>query len=327
VNISLPAGTPRFTCQNILKFNVGGDLSRPLVVEGPISAQCDAILHQNSKRPTWLIDLDYKPTDDILIYAKWARGYRQGAINSNNLGLEIAGPEKVDTYEIGAKTSFRGAVSGYFNVAGFYNDFTDQQLAVNSVVAVQFQGRVPNAQPILNAGKSRIWGVEVDASITPFTGLRLDAGYTYLNTKLQEFIQPPLPIYYSALLPTAEVGEPLALSPENRVTVTGTYTLPLDESIGKVSFGVTYTHTDANRALSSKVAPNYIVQASDLINLNVDWESAFGQPIDVAFFMTNATNQKRIVYPSGAFATTGQTAGHLNQPRMFGFRMKYRFGQ
>jgi iron complex outermembrane receptor protein len=182
-------------------------------------------------------------------------------------------------------------------------------------VAIQFQGRVPNAQPILNAGKSRIWGVEVDASLTPFEGFKLDAGYTYLNTKLQEFIQPPLPIYYSALLPTAEVGEALALSPRNRVTLNATYTLPLDESIGEISFGVTYIHTDANRALSSKVAPNFVVQASDLVNLNVDWESAFGQPIDLAFFMTNVTNQKRIVYPSGAFATTGQIAGHLNGPK------------
>jgi iron complex outermembrane receptor protein len=327
VNISVPVpGTGVFTCQNIVKFNIGGDLSKPLVVDGPISAQCDAVLHQNSSRPTWLIDLDYKPAQDILVYAKWARGYRQGAINSNNLGLEIAGPEKVDTYEIGAKTSFHGSVAGYFNIAGFYNNFTDQQLAVNSVVALQYQGKVPNAQPILNAGKSRIWGIEVDGSINPFTGLKLDVGYTYLNTKLQEFVQPPLPIYYSALFPTADVGQPLALSPENKVTVTGTYTLPLDEKIGRVSVGATYTHVDANRAFSPRAAPNYLLPAQDLLNLNVDWQSAFGKPIDLSFFMTNVTNQELVVYPSGSYTTNGQVAGQLNQPRMFGFRFKYHFG-
>jgi iron complex outermembrane receptor protein len=327
VNVAVPVpGVPVFSCQNIVEFNVDGDLSKPLIVDNPISAQCDAVLHQNSKRPTWLIDLDFKPTEDILLYAKWARGYRQGAINSNNLGLEIAGPEKVDTYEVGAKTSFRGAVSGYFNVAAFYNDFTDQQLAINTVVALQFQGKVPNAQPILNAGKSRIWGVEVDASIAPFAGLRLDVGYTYLNTKLKEFDPPALPIYYSALIPSADVGEALALAPKNRVTVTGTYTLPLNESVGEISFGATYTHTDANRGVSPRVTPIYLIRASDLVNLNVDWRSALGSPVDLAFFMTNATNEKRVVYPAGTYTTNGQITGQLNTPRMWGFRLKYHFG-
>ncbi|MBV1691080.1 TonB-dependent receptor [Novosphingobium sp. G106] len=326
VNINIPTpGTAVYSCQNVVKFN-GGDISIPLIVEGPISAKCDDVLHQNSSRPTWLIDVDYKPIDDILLYAKWARGYRQGAINSNNLGLEIATPEKIDTYEAGAKTSFRGAVPGYFNIAGFYNNLTDQQLAVNSVVAPQFQGKVPNAQPIVNAGKSRTWGIEVDASVRPFTGFKFDVGYTYLNTKLIEFTQPPLPIYYSALFPSADVGQSLALSPKNRVTLTGTYTLPLDESVGQVSFGATFTHTDANRGVSPNVAPNYLLPAANLLNLNVDWQSVFGRPIDLSFFMTNVTNQKLVVYPAGTFTTNGQITGQLNQPRMFGFRAKVHFG-
>ena len=36
--------------------------------------------------------------------------------------------------EIGAKTSFRtDSVRGYFNVAAFYNDFSDQQLNMNGI--------------------------------------------------------------------------------------------------------------------------------------------------------------------------------------------------
>jgi iron complex outermembrane receptor protein len=327
VNIATPQiGPTPFTCQNILRFNVGGDLSKPLYVDSPISSQCDAVLHQNSSRPTWLIDLDYKPTEDILLYAKWARGYRQGTINSNNLGLEIAGPEKVDTYEGGLKASFRGAVPGYFNVAGFYNDFTGQQLAFDSVVALAYQGKVPNAQPILNAGKSRIWGIEVDASVSPFAGLKLDLGYAYLNTKLISIAHITPPIYYSRLDPSAAEGDPLALSPKNKFTITGTYTLPLDESIGHVSLGATFTHADSNRAFSPTLAPKYLLPAANLLNINVDWTSAFGKPIDLSFFMTNVTNQKLIVYPNSGYATFGVVGGQVNQPRMFGFRAKFRFG-
>ena len=293
-----------------------------------IDPRCENVFVAKSKRPTWLIDVDYRPTDDILLYAKWARGYRQGGVNPNNIGLETWGPEKVDTYEAGAKTSFRGFVPGYFNIAGFYNNFRGQQLAANSVIAPAFNGVIPPIQAIVNAGKSRLWGVEADASVTPFKGLRLDAGYTYLNTKLLSFTSPTPPIFYSSLLPTAEVSQPLSLSPKNRYTITGTYTLPLAESVGAVSLGATFTHTDANLAVAPVFSPFlYRIRASNLLNVNVDWRSMFGLPVDASFFMTNVTNEKIVTFPGGSWQTFGADAGQLNLPRMFGVRLKYRFGE
>jgi iron complex outermembrane receptor protein len=325
VNIDVPTpGIGVLSCQNRILFH-GATLFDPLIVTNP--EQCAVTIKKTWHKPTWLIDLDYKPSDNILLYAKWARGYRQGSINSNNIGLETVEPETVDTYEVGAKTSWHGLIPGYFDLAGFYNDFRNQQLAVNSVVAADFQGIVSPAQPIVNAGKSRIWGIEADASVTPFKGFRIDVGYAYLDTKLLSFTPPPTPIYYTVLLPTADVGEALALSPKNRVTVTGTYTLPLAESVGQISFGATFTHTDSNRAVSPEASPNfYLLAASDLLNLNADWRSVLGTSLDLSFFMTNVTNEKRFVYPITAFTTIGGEGGHLNQPRMFGFRLRYRFG-
>src|SRR5205823_12980060 len=84
----------------------------------------------SSHKPTWLINLDYKPNDDILAYAKYARGYRGGGINEANFGAETWQPETVDDYEIGLKTSYRGVVQGTFNLAGFWNEFKDQQATV-----------------------------------------------------------------------------------------------------------------------------------------------------------------------------------------------------
>ena len=46
-----------------------------------------------SDEVTWLIDFDYKPMDDLLLYAKWARGYRQGGLSFTNPGLETWEPE------------------------------------------------------------------------------------------------------------------------------------------------------------------------------------------------------------------------------------------
>ena len=95
-------------CNDTLRFQSAGGL--PLTVPTPDS--CRFNLKQKSDKATWLVDLDYKPIDDVLLYAKYARGYRQGGINMTNVGIEIWGPEKVDTYEVGAKTSFGGPVPG-----------------------------------------------------------------------------------------------------------------------------------------------------------------------------------------------------------------------
>jgi len=312
---TLAPGVVEFRCQNQIVF------LNALVTD---QSECNIALRDKWKKPTWLIGAEFKPNEDLMLFAKWARGYRQGSINSNNLGLELVGPEEVDTFEVGAKKTFRGAVPGYFNITGHYNNFRDQQLAVNSVVAPAFQGRVSPAQPIVNAGKSRIWGIEVDASVRPFQGFRIDVGYAYLNTKLISITPPLVPIFFSSLLPASEVGEALALAPKNRVTVSASYTLPLDESIGEISFGATFSHTDSNRAVSPTASPNFFqLKKSDLLNLNAEWKSVGDMPLDLSVFVTNVTNEKRFTYPISGFNTIGGEGGHLNQPRMWGVRVRF----
>jgi iron complex outermembrane receptor protein len=322
INTSIVSpGVAQFFCQDPIRFPIG------TMASGPNGPECDTEMKISSNAPTWLIDLDYKPNDDLLLYAKYARGYRQGSIISGNFASPTFNPEKVDTYEAGAKATFHGAVPGYFNIAAFYNNFTNQQIAANTVIAPAYQGIVAPSQVIINAGTSHIWGIEADASARLFEALKLDVSYAYLNTKLVSITLPPLPVFYSQLIPVAEVGGPLAQSPKNRATVTATYTLPLDESIGRISIGGTFTHTDANQVHTQFFAPTtYKIKAIDDLNLNVDWASVGGMPVDLSFFMTNVTNLKRYIYPIATYQTTGAESVYLNQPRMWGFRLKYRFG-
>jgi iron complex outermembrane recepter protein len=313
-----PDGTVTFRCQNQIVF------MNAIVTD---QSQCNIPLRDKWKKPTWLINLDYKPSDDLLLYAKWARGYRQGSINSNNLGLEVVGPERVDTFEVGAKKTLTGPVSGFVNFAAHYSEFRDQQLAVNTVVAPAFQGRVSPSQPIVNAGRSRIWGIELDAGLRLFEGFRIDGGYAYLNTKLLEITPPPVPIFFAQILPASVEGGPLPLAPKHRLTLSATYTLPLDESIGRVSLGASYSYTAANNAVSPNASQNFFrLESSNLVNLNLDWEDVGGMPMDIAFFVTNVLNEKRFTYPAGSFSTVGNEGGHLNVPRMFGMRVKLKIG-
>ena len=318
---------PTFSCSNTLV---------PIASFAARGA-CEQRFSIKSSRPTWLIDLDYKPDRNILLYAKYSRGYRQGTINLLPFGdpLKFSRPEKVDSYEIGAKTSFEGPVPGYFNISAFYNDFRDQQIQANTIV-VPNSGAFP-ISVLVNAEKSRIQGLELDTSLRPFTGFRLDVAYAYLDTKLQNITPPAITgvsaTYYQRLVPTALVGGPLVYSPKNRVTVTGTYTLPLDESIGRLSVGATFTHTDkqfathADDAYVSTIGgfnPG-LLPATNLLNLNLDWTDLAGLPFDCSLFATNVTQKK---YRLGVFnlLQAGYEAAVLGEPRMYGARLRYRFG-
>ncbi|MET0239046.1 MAG: TonB-dependent receptor [Sphingobium sp.] len=331
-----PNGGPQSLgrCLNTFVFRPPTQLNRT-------EDQCETYQRAHSSAPTWLIDLDYKPADDILLYAKWARGYRQGGIKSEGYGREAFAPEKIENYEVGLKTTWRGPIRGTFNVAGYYNDFTDQQISGSGVFIAP--GLTPG-QLILNAGQSRIMGVEVDASLTPFTGLQFDFGYAYLDTKVKALVVPGADAIFSAYNTTgALVGMPLTFSPKNKFTVTGTYTLPLDESIGKVSFGATFTHADSQYSTyqttacistgcgagsQARSAVGYdlgLLPSLDLLNVNVNWGSVAGLPIDLALFATNVTKKKYATARFGGYTSFGFEAESVGEPRMYGLRVKYRF--
>ena len=319
----LPGGGTLQFCNDTFRFKDPGSTRK--VVTDP--SQCHFELETESNEPTWLVDFDYKPTDATLLYAKYARGYRQGGINFTNVGIETWGPEQVDAYELGAKTSLPGGLSGYVNVAVFYNDLNDQQIFAATIARPEVAGQA-GAAAIINAGKSVIQGVEVDSSVQLFDGLRLDLGYAYLDTELKDLVVPTLPTDspFLGLLPTALPGSSLTLSPEHRATLSATYSLPLDGTIGDVSLGATYIYTDKQIANASVPADVGIVPQTDIVNLNVKWERLLGSPVDVAFFMTNVTDEEYQVNTGGGWTSAGFGDLLMGQPRMYGFRVRYTFG-
>src|SRR3546814_16056059 len=101
-----------------------------------------------------MIEMDYKPVRDVMAYAKYVRGYRQGSVNmAAPTAFDTFQPEHVNTYEIGAKTTFHGAVPTRFNVAAFDNELTDLQLQTGGV-------SFSTPTTLSTAGKASIPGVE-----------------------------------------------------------------------------------------------------------------------------------------------------------------------
>jgi iron complex outermembrane receptor protein len=304
---------------------------------------CTRTFVEDSSKPTWLIDLDYKPTPDILIYAKYARGYRAGGINEANVGGEIWRPEKIDDYEIGLKASFNGAIRGNLNIAGFWNEFKNQQYTVAIPACTAVTPGCTSPAPtgingVVNLAKSRVRGFEIDGSIVPIDPLRFDFGYAYLDTQILDAGQSSCDstryLCSAASFPAA--GTELLFAPKNRFTISGTYTLPFAEDIGKISLGATFVHTDkqfnshSNDAFFAAGAIPYnasISPATDLLNLNFTWERVAGSALDFGIFATNVTNQKYFVAATSSISTIGGEYIMVGEPRMYGFRAKIHFGR
>lgn len=316
------------TCYDLLHFHQPvtdtAAALLPKFVTNP--SQCHYETSTKSNRPTWMVDLEYRPTDTLMVYGKYSRGYRQGGVNLTNVGLDTWQPEKVDAYEIGAKTSFDGSVHGYFNVAAFYNNFRNQQIFAN-LIADTLRTGISGGAGIINAGKSRIQGIEVDASLSPLKGLTFDLGYTFLDTKVISITPPAAVFPYIAISPNAREGQPLTLSPKNRLSLSGTYSVPLGRDAGKLSLGATYVHTDSSIADTQALPVVGLLPATDLLNLNVTWENAMGGPVDLAFFATNVTNQIYPVNVNGAYTGFGYESLLMAPPRMWGLRVRYKFGE
>jgi iron complex outermembrane receptor protein len=289
----------------------------------------------NTSAPTWTIDLEYTPTQDLLTYLKYSRGYRAGVIQPNvQSPFDIVKPEKVDTFEAGLKTSFRGAVRGTLSAAAFYNNFTNQQIQVGFDAKTNV---APTAAPF-NVPKSEIWGFEIDGTVTPVNGLELSASYTYLRSKIKEVTDLSGvvdPNYF--IEPFFQVGDPNPLSPRHRLTLGATYALPFDEKVGKISVGATFTYrsslltnyNDRTNTISPALVNYSVLPSLSLWNLSFNWRNVAGSPVDLSAFVTNLTNKEYIAYTPGLGSINGAglETGVLGEPRMFGARLRYSFGR
>jgi iron complex outermembrane receptor protein len=300
-------------------------------IPGSTLPLCNVSLTESSRAPTWLLNLDYKPFKDLLVYANWSRGYRAGGISAQlPPPYDTFQPERVNTYELGVKDSFGGRVKGTFDIDGFYNDFSNQQLQLG-FDAAPGSGVSPAAGPV-NAGKSRIYGVEIDSTIVPYTGVTLSLDYTYLNTQLQTIASetlPPTSNYVIADL--IQAGDALALSPKNKLALNGSYTLPLNPSIGRITLGATFTYTSTQVANYTdrnylSVAGLSVLDSRHLLDLNASWNSIMGSRFDLQAYATNVTQDKYYTYVPGVYADTGFETANLGAPCFYGARLRFHFG-
>jgi iron complex outermembrane receptor protein len=283
----------------------------------PAATDCVFSGRTSDQKPTWTTSLQYSPSNDFMVYGSYARGYKQGGVTPFSPSAQaFYGPEKVDSFEIGAKTSFEGTISGNFNVAAFHSKQVDQQVLVG---LQDTKGILPSATLVLNAGKSRMSGIEVDTLLRFGKLFRLNAAGTYLDTKLQQITDPGFPEYDVKTLPVT--GNPVEFSPKWSVNVGGTFILPVPEDVGTIEFGASYRYTSSY--ITGGIGRSTPIKQVDL---NATWRDVGGAPVDISAFGTNITNQFTYGYVLGLRNAFGFDVGYVGQPRMYGLRVKVRFG-
>ncbi|HEY5758411.1 MAG TPA: TonB-dependent receptor, partial [Steroidobacter sp.] len=286
--------------------------------------ECRVQYSKDSSAPTWLAGLDYNITDDLLLYGKYSRGYRQGSVQPFSVpGQTTYDPEQVDAYELGFKSSFDAAIRGTFNMALFYNELDDQQLLYGFGSSTN---RAPGNAAIVNAGSARVYGAEVDAMMVLFRGLHVNLSYAYLDTEVLELdaITPNPATGYDVSLPLSVAGDPLPYSTKHKASASASYTLPLDAKVGEVSAIATYAYQSELYISSSSrfgAVPSY-----GLLNLNLNWNQMFGSGFDAALFVTNVSDKEYRSAITNSWGSFGFEAEISGEPRMYGVRLRYRFG-
>ena len=137
---------------------------------------------------SWTIGLDYKVTDDILVYVKASRGYRGGGENLRALSLAQAvpfGPEYVNEEEAGFKADMLDRRLR-LNVATFYDMVSNAQRS--ALVSTLINGVAVNNTLISNAAKVRNVGFEAELTARPTRDLTLGASAGFVDAEYVKFI-------------------------------------------------------------------------------------------------------------------------------------------
>ncbi|MGC1468580.1 MAG: TonB-dependent receptor [Sphingorhabdus sp.] len=145
----------------------------------PVTPGVQGVATRNKSFSEWTgrAVLDYKISDDNLVYLSYSRGYKSGGFNPpvQVPGLTVPDafvPEQIDAFEIGSKNTF---ADGAFilNLTGFYYKYKGLQLS-----------RIVARTSINDNVDADIWGLEAEAIIRPDPDWTINLGASYLNTKV-----------------------------------------------------------------------------------------------------------------------------------------------
>ncbi len=270
--------------------------------------------------------LEWRPLDDMLLYASYARGFKSGGFNGTVLFPPAPttpdltfDPEYADAYEIGAKSMWLDQRL-VINAALFRIELTDQQ------TLLVLPG---NIFTIRNAAKSIINGAEIEMQLQATEALYMQAALGLLDAEYDKFINPdgrdlsgnPLPaapdVTFNGLIE-------YAFAAWAGTTVTPRFEWSYTDALNFDRYGKNRIDSVFGTPIPSAVD---IQQNYWLLNASLTWRSV-DEKYSVMGWVHNLGDQEYWVKTIGNFADAGSGGGATAYPgpaRAYGVTFRFNF--
>lgn len=267
------------------------------------------------------LGVDYAVSNDLLVYATLANGFKSGGFNGNNSNtttqLEPYEPEELTSLELGIKATLLDNTM-QVNAAVFHYDYKDKQ---ESERAITFVGAIGG---LGNVDESEIQGAELDLQWAPTDALTVNLGVAYLDTEIKKWVTPVSGDFDFATGSAINVvrvdasGSGLPQAPRWSYNALLSYEKPLTEGL-VLHLGADINFTDET---PDPVRAQNSLDDYTLMNARI----GVGDPDDQWRVMLWARNLTDEYYYTGAFGgTNGGYARSVGMPRTYGITLDYSF--
>ena len=289
---------------------------------GVLATQPDASFH----KLTYKAGIDYHFTPVIMGYVTYSRGFQAGFFNANVPRSPVSEPQTIDDIEGGIKSSFfdrRLTV----NAGGFYYKYK------NIVEPLVIAG-VPNT---INGPRAKLYGVDLDASLSITNRLKLAVSGEYLHTEWTSFPNASTALPATTAAPNGfcstlilcnplggvvsrtfdATGNQLPYAPRLVFTVTPTYSQP----VGSGQVILTASWYRSTKYYND--ASNTFNQGEfDTLSASAEWRPDGGK-YTVRVWAKNLTDQA--IYARMSTSAPFGEFYALSPPRTYGATLDYKF--
>ena len=267
--------------------------------------------------------LSYKPTDDTMLYARAAKGFKSGGFNGRADNIDEARPFKPETlwsYEIGAKTSwFDDRLVANGDV--FYGNYKDFQARIST------GSGITGDFAVLNAGKLKQYGAELELFARPTDQLQLDAEIGLLHASYDQFLDPQ---FGPGDPRDNRSWETPAFAPHVTARLGALYTVSLGgngflDFAGDWNYRARQALAVDNSDLTTHVPfPGMFAKSYTVLNGRIEWR-ADDERWYLAAFGRNLTNKVYAVDAQEFSSVAGIRTTYFGEPRTFGVEAGVRF--
>lgn len=279
------------------------------------------------------VTLKYEPTNDVMLYATYSRGYKAPAVGTSGGTLRMVDAETVNNFELGARAQlFDRLVT--INATLFYEKFKNFQ---STVIELGDDGI--SRSVLSNAPGLVTKGVEMDVTVRPTPDLSFGGTLSYSPTEYEDFLAP---CYAGQTVYTAanrapgrcfQYGSGTAMdvdgynsiqAPRTTFTINAAFNPMLMEKM-RLFANASYYHRSS--AWGQAGNPYTMVPAYGLVNANIGIGNEDGS-IKLSVYARNLFDK---LFPSRIGTITFAPAGSYQQyysgegARTIGVRLDYAF--